>query len=124
MDNTSSLVFRVGIHLDDVIIEGDNIYGSGVNIASRLEAVCSPGQILLSRTVKEQVSKKIELVVIGPEKPLVDGLTDYLESFDIKVFGPSKVASQLEGSKIFTKNICKEYDIPVSYTHLTLPTKA
>ena len=54
-------------------------------------------------------SKKIDLVVIGPEKPLVDGLTDFLESFDIKVFGPSKVASQLEGlkylQKIFVKNI-------------------
>ena len=60
------------------------------------------------------LSKKIELVVIGPEKPLVDGLTDYLESFDIKVFGPSKVASQLEGSKIFTKNICKKYNIPTA----------
>ena len=59
-------------------------------------------------------SKKIELVVIGPEKPLVDGLTDFLESFDIKVFGPSKVASQLEGSKIFTKNICKKYNIPTA----------
>ena len=60
------------------------------------------------------LSKKIEMVVIGPEKPLVDGLTDYLESFDIKVFGPSKVASQLEGSKIFTKNICKKYNIPTA----------
>ena len=60
------------------------------------------------------LSKKIEIVVIGPEKPLVDGLTDYLESFDIKVFGPSKVASQLEGSKIFTKNICKKYNIPTA----------
>ena len=60
------------------------------------------------------ISKKIEIVVIGPEKPLVDGLTDYLESFDIKVFGPSKVASQLEGSKIFTKNICKKYNIPTA----------
>ena len=58
--------------------------------------------------------KKIDLVVIGPEKPLVDGLTDYLESFDIKVFGPNKIASQLEGSKIFTKNICKKYNIPTA----------
>ena len=60
------------------------------------------------------LSKKIELVVIGPERPLVDGLTDYLESFDIKVFGPNKVVSQLEGSKIFTKNICKKYNIPTA----------
>ena len=60
------------------------------------------------------LNKKIELVVIGPEKPLVDGLTDYLENYDIKVFGPSKVAAQLEGSKIFTKNICKKYNIPTA----------
>ncbi len=60
------------------------------------------------------LNKKIELVVIGPEKPLVDGLTDYLENFDIKVFGPTKIAAQLEGSKIFTKNICKKYKIPTA----------
>ena len=60
------------------------------------------------------INKKIELVVIGPEKPLVDGLTDYLENFDIKVFGPNKIAAQLEGSKIFTKNICKKYNIPTA----------
>ena len=39
----------------------------------------------------------IDLVVIGPEKPLVDGITDYLEKFNIKVFGPNKIASNLEG---------------------------
>jgi len=60
------------------------------------------------------LEKKIDLVVIGPEKPLVDGITDYLEKFNIKVFGPNKIASQLEGSKIFTKNICKKYNIPTA----------
>ncbi len=57
---------------------------------------------------------KIELIVVGPEKPLVDGLVDYLESFDIKVFGPNKFASQLEGSKIFTKQLCQKYKIPTA----------
>ena len=51
------------------------------------------------------LEKKIDLVVVGPEKPLVDGIVDYLEKFNIKVFGPNKIASQLEGSKIFTKNL-------------------
>ena len=60
------------------------------------------------------LEKKIDLVVIGPEKPLVEGIVDYLEKFDIKVFGPNKIASQLEGSKIFTKNICKDYKIPTA----------
>ena len=49
------------------------------------------------------LDKKIDLIVVGPEKPLVDGLVDYLEQLNINVFGPNKIASQLEGSKIFTK---------------------
>ena len=59
-------------------------------------------------------SNKIDLIIIGPEKPLVDGLVDYLEKHKIKVFGPNKVASQLEGSKIFTKELCKNYNIPTA----------
>ena len=57
---------------------------------------------------------KIDLVVVGPEQPLVDGIVDYLEKFNIKVFGPNKIASQLEASKIFTKKICEEYNIPTA----------
>ena len=57
---------------------------------------------------------KIDLVVVGPEKPLVNGIVDYLEKFNIKVFGPNKIASQLEGSKIFTKKLCEEYNIPTA----------
>ena len=60
------------------------------------------------------LEKKIDLIVIGPEKPLVEGLVDYLEKFKIRTFGPNKIASQLEGSKIFTKNLCKKYNIPTA----------
>ena len=60
------------------------------------------------------LEKEINLIIVGPEQPLVDGITDYLEKFKIKVFGPNKIASQLEGSKIFTKNICKKYNIPTA----------
>jgi phosphoribosylamine--glycine ligase len=56
----------------------------------------------------------IDLVIIGPEQPLVDGLVDYLEKFNIKVFGPNKIASKLEGSKIFTKKICEKLNIPTA----------
>ena len=56
----------------------------------------------------------IDLVVVGPEQPLVSGIVDYLEKFNIKVFGPNKIASQLEGSKIFTKKLCQEYNIPTA----------
>ena len=60
------------------------------------------------------ILNKIDLIVVGPEKPLVDGIVDFLEANNIKVFGPNKLASQLEGSKIFTKNICEKYNIPTA----------
>jgi phosphoribosylamine--glycine ligase len=58
--------------------------------------------------------KDIGLVVIGPEAPLVAGLTDDLEAAGIKVFGPSKAAAQLEGSKGFTKDLCAAHGIPTA----------
>jgi len=57
---------------------------------------------------------KIDLIIVGPEKPLVEGIVDFLEEQNIQVFGPNKVASQLEGSKIFTKKLCKKYNIPTA----------
>ena len=60
------------------------------------------------------LNNQIELVIVGPEKPLVEGIVDYLEKFNIKVFGPNKIASQLEGSKIFTKKLCEKLNIPTA----------
>jgi phosphoribosylamine--glycine ligase len=58
--------------------------------------------------------KDIALVVIGPEVPLVAGLADDVEARGIKVFGPSRAAAELEGSKGFTKDLCAEYGIPTA----------
>mgnify|MGYP001252016691 CR=1 FL=1 len=58
--------------------------------------------------------EKVDLVIVGPEKPLVDGIVDYLNKKNIKVFGPNQKVSQLEGSKIFTKKICEKYNIPTA----------
>ena len=59
-------------------------------------------------------NEKIDLVIVGPEKPLVDGIVDYLNEKNIKVFGPNQKVAQLEGSKIFTKKICEKYNIPTA----------
>lgn len=56
----------------------------------------------------------IDLVIIGPEAPLVAGLVDDLEDAGIRAFGPSKAAAQLEGSKAFTKKLCVEANIPTA----------
>ncbi len=57
---------------------------------------------------------KIDLVIVGPEEPLVKGIVDFLKKNKIKVFGPSKFAANLEGSKAFMKRICFQNNIPTA----------
>ena len=57
---------------------------------------------------------KIDIVIVGPEQPLVDGLVNYLSEKKIRVFGPDKFCSQLEGSKAFMKDLCKKNNIPTA----------
>ncbi len=92
------------------------------------EIFCLPGNAgtdLIAKNVQIEITdfekikdfvkkKKIEIVIVGPEKPLVDGIVDYLEKNNIKTFGPSQLASKLEGSKIFTKKLCEKYNIPTA----------
>ena len=60
------------------------------------------------------IKHSIELIVIGPEAPLVDGLADNLRTMGFCVFGPNKVPAQLEGSKSFTKDLCARHKIPTA----------
>jgi len=60
------------------------------------------------------IENNIALVIVGPEQPLVDGLVDYLQNNNIKTFGPSKAAAQLEGSKTFSKDFFIKYGIPTA----------
>jgi phosphoribosylamine--glycine ligase len=93
------------------------------------EIFCAPGNGGISRIakiipevkgediqrIKEIVLKeKIDLVVVGPENPLALGIADELEKEKIPVFGPSKSASQLESSKVFSKRFMEKYDIPTA----------
>ena len=57
-------------------------------------------------------ASKVDFVVVGPEAPLVAGIVDDLEAAGFRTFGPAKAAAQLEGSKGFTKDLCKAHDIP------------
>ena len=66
---------------------------------------------LLKNFIKKN---NIDIIIIGPEKPLVDGIVDFFDKNKIKVFGPNKLASKLEGSKIFTKELCNKYQIPTA----------
>ena len=84
--------------------------GGTANISKNLEIDINNFQ-----EIKDTVEKyKIDLIIVGPEKPLVDGIVDFFKNSNVKVFGPDKAASQLEGSKIFTKNLCQKYNIPTA----------
>ena len=72
-------------------------------------------------------ANKVDFVVVGPEAPLVAGIVDDLEAAGLRTFGPSKAAARLEGSKGFTKDLCKAHDIPTgAYERFTAaePAKA
>jgi len=65
--------------------------------------------------IKEySITNEINLLIVGPEKPLVNGIVDFFNDSGINIFGPDKISSQLEGSKIFTKKICEDYKIPTA----------
>ena len=64
LDVDLKLEWRVGIHVDDVIVENNNLMGSGVNIAARLESNCKPGEILVSKIVRDQCNKRVNIEII------------------------------------------------------------
>jgi phosphoribosylamine--glycine ligase len=67
-----------------------------------------------AKIVDFAVKQRVDLTVVGPEAPLAAGLTDDLEKHGLLVCGPSRAAAQLEGSKVFTKNILAKYGIPTA----------
>jgi phosphoribosylamine--glycine ligase len=81
-------------------------------IADIAETSDEPDILDFSSIEKFSVSHEINLIAVGKELPLVYGIKDYFKDSDILVFGPSKKAAQLEGSKIYTKNLLAKYNIP------------
>ncbi len=93
----------------------DKIYCSPGNAGTDKIAINANIDVLNFSNLEKFIKKeRIDLVIVGPEKPLVNGIVDFLEKRKIKVFGPNKYSSQLEGSKTFTKKICDKYNIPTA----------
>jgi len=92
------LSWRVGIHLDDIIIEGDNIYGNGVNIAARLESQSPVGAILISDVVNQQINKKIEQKIHSLGKIELKNISNDFEVFSILGDGKNKLFKKVNSS--------------------------
>jgi len=90
------------------------------------ELYCAPGNAgtsLISKNIEIDImdnnsinlfveENNINLIIVGPEQPLGNGIVDYFETKNVKIFGPNKYASQLETSKLFARNIMEKYNIP------------
>ena len=95
---------------------------------SRIRSTCAPGNAGIAQEAEIAAldiadhaaviafckANKIDFVVVGPEAPLVAGIVDDLEAAGIKTFGPTKSAARLEGSKGFTKDLCRKNNIPTA----------
>ncbi|AME09459.1 MULTISPECIES: phosphoribosylamine--glycine ligase [Gemella] len=92
--------------------EGHEIFMTEINPAVEEFGTCvTINEDQIPSYAKEN---NIDLVFVGPEVPLVNGLIDKLQEKDVRAFGPSKKAAQLEGSKVFSKMMMKKYDIPTA----------
>ena len=77
--------FRVGLNLGDVIIEGDNLYGDGVNVAARLEASAEPGGITLSGKFHDEVCRKLDMSFVSTGEQVMKNITNPVPTFKIEV---------------------------------------
>lgn len=86
------IIFRIGVNLGDVIIEGDDLHGDGVNVATRLEGLAEPGGICLSATVHEQVKRRMEAVFddLGPRT--LKNIAEPLQVFRVRM-APGELAA-------------------------------
>jgi adenylate cyclase len=79
------ILFRIGINLADVIVEGDDLYGDGVNIAARLEALAEPGGICISHTVHDQVRKRLDLTYRDLGEKTVKNIAEPVRAYQVNL---------------------------------------
>ena len=81
----NKMMFRVGLNLGDVIVEGDNLYGDGVNVASRLEALAEPGGISLSGKFHDEVSRKLDMSFVSTGEQEMKNIQNPIPTFKIEI---------------------------------------
>ncbi len=92
-----------------------SLYCAPGNAGLEQQAECVPIQVNeIDKLVSFAQEKSIDLVIVGPENPLVDGVADAMKAVGVDVFGPSSRAAELEGSKGFMKDLCAKYNIPTA----------
>ncbi len=94
--------FRIGVNLGDVMVEGEQIYGDGVNVAARLESLAEPGGICISRTVHENISNKLPLSFEDLGEQTVKNIAEPVRVFRVLLNGAATTAQR-------TRRIARRY---------------
>jgi len=96
IDEGRRLVFRIGVNLGDIIIEGDDIYGDGVNVAARLEGLAEPGGICISRAARDQVRDKVPIKFEDLGEQQVKNIPRPIRAFGVLLEIPDAVVAPAE----------------------------
>jgi len=93
----------------------EKVYCAPGNAGIALEAECHPIKVTDFKALADLVKKeRIDLTVVGPEDPLAQGIVDYFEEQGLRIFGPKAAAAQIEGSKVFAKELMRKYGVPTA----------
>jgi adenylate cyclase len=92
MSDDRRIQFRVGVNLGDVIVEGDDIYGDGVNVAARLESVAAPGGIAVSQSVRDQVGNRLDVVFEDCGEQLLKNIEKPIRVYNVLLEEPQSRA--------------------------------
>ena len=91
VSNEDQMLFRVGLNLGDVIIEGENLYGDGINVAARLESSAEPGGISLSGKFHDEVCRKLDMSFVSTGEQIMKNITNPVSTYKIEVSSLPKV---------------------------------
>src|SRR5262249_1947176 len=84
--------FRIGIHVGDIMVQGDNLFGDAVNIAARLEALAEPGGICISRTARDQIGTKLPVGFIDLGEQQVKNITQPVHAYALRTGAAAPLA--------------------------------
>jgi class 3 adenylate cyclase len=85
----SRVVFRIGVNLGDVVVEGDDLLGDGVNVAARLEQLCEPGQVLISGTAYDHLKGKLDLAIEPKGVRRLKNIAEPVRVYGVRIGGPA-----------------------------------
>ena len=104
------MMFRIGLNLGDVIVEGDNLYGDGVNVSARLEALAEPGGITLSGKFHEEVCRKLDMSFVSTGEQEMKNIRNPIPTYKIEISdliqweGPSSNYSSSQNNELEERN--------------------